>query len=136
MKWVLPDIATRTVTVAYRQSRELHNLARQLVVLSGGSEDDAILPDFAENDGLPPVLTQGMASLDEATLWLADRILEIESLVGELPSIAVLVNAEDEVRPVAGALRDALVDNNISVEACLEGRVRGRDGAVRVFKAA
>lgn len=133
MKWVLPDITTRIVTVAYRQSRQLHNLARQLVVLSGGSEDDVILPDFAENDGVPPVLAKGMASPDDATSWLAERIVEIEGLVGELPSIAVLVNSEDEVRPVAGALGDALVEHNISVEACLDGRVRGRDGAVRVF---
>jgi superfamily I DNA and RNA helicase len=133
MKWVLPDIATRTVTVAYRQSRQLHNLARQLVVLSGGSEDDAILPAFTENDGVPPVLAKDMASLDIATLWLAERIIEIEGFVGELPSIAVLVNSENEVRPVAAALSDALIEHNISVEACLDGRARGRDGAVRVF---
>ena len=133
MKWVLPDIATRTVTVAYRQSRQLHNLARQLVALSGGSEDDAVLPDFVENEGVPPVLAKGMADRRKVTSWLADRIIEIEGFVGELPSIAVLVNAEDEVRPVASALGDALVDHNISVEACPDGRVRGRDGAVRVL---
>lgn len=133
MKWVLPDIATRTVSVAYRQSRQLHNLARQLVVLSGGSEDDAILPDFAENEGVPPVLAKNMSSLNSATSWLAERIVEIEGIVGELPSIAVLVNDENEVGPVAATLSDALVEHNISVEACLDGRVRGRDGAVRVF---
>ncbi|MAU22279.1 MAG: hypothetical protein CMH13_17435 [Martelella sp.] len=133
MKWVLPDIATRTITVAYRQSRQLHNLARQLVVLSGGSEDDAILPDFAENEGVPPVLAKDMGSLDDAATWLADRIVEIEGFVGDLPSIAVLVNDENEVSPVAAALSDALAEHNISVEACLDGRVRGRDGAVRVF---
>jgi len=133
MKWVLPDIAMRTVTVAYRQSRQLHNLARQLVVLTGGSEDDAILPDFAENEGVPPVLAKDMISLEGTTSWLAERIVEIEGFVGELPSIAVLVNSENEVRPVAAALTDALVEYNISVEACPDGRVRGRDGAVRVF---
>lgn len=133
MNWVLPDIATRTVTVAYRQSRQLHSLARQLVVMSGGSVDDAILPDFAENDGVPPVLAKGMASMDDVTSWLAKRIVEIEGFVGDLPSIAVLVNSEDEVRLVASALGDVLVGNNISVEACPDGRVRGRDGAVRVF---
>ncbi len=133
MKWVLPDIVTRTVTVAYRQSRQLHTLARQLIVLSGGSEDDAILPNFAENEGVPPVLATGMSDLRETTSWLAQRILEIERFVGDLPSIAVLVNSEDEVRPVANSLGDALVNYNITVEACSDGRVRGRDGAVRVF---
>ena len=133
MKWVLPDIATRTVTVAYRQSRQLHHFARQLVSLSGHSEDDAVLPDFAENEGVPPVLAKSMADPREASKWLADRIVEIERFVGDLPSIAVLVNSEDEVRSLASTLGEALVDRNISVEACPDGRVRGRDGAVRVF---
>ncbi|PHP64572.1 hypothetical protein CSC94_23675 [Zhengella mangrovi] len=133
MKWVLPDIATKTVTVAYRQSRQLHNLARQLVVLSGGKKEDAVLPNFAENEGVPPVLAKGRASLDDTTSWLAERIVEIEGFVGELPSIAVLVNSEDEVGPVAKSLGEALINYNISVEGCPDGRVRGRDGAVRVF---
>lgn len=133
IKWVVPDIATRTVTVAYRQSHQLHNLARQLVVLSGGSEDDAILPTFTDNEGVLPVLAEGMANLGDAASWLADRIVKIEDFVRELPSIAVLVSTEVEVLPLAAALGGALVDHNINVEACPEGRVRGHDGAVRVF---
>lgn len=133
MKWALPDIDTRVVKLAYRQSRQLYELARRLVVVSGGSVDDTELSDFADNAGVTPVLAKGLANLGDVTSWLAERIIEIEGFVGELPSIAVLVNSEDEVRPVAGALSDALAEHNISVEACLDGRVRGRDGAVRVF---
>jgi hypothetical protein len=133
MKWVLPDIATRTVAVAYRQSRQLHNLARQLVAMSGGSEEDAVLPDFAKNEGVALVLAKGMDDTHSIASWLAERIVEIDAFFGELPSIAVLVNSEDEVRPVATALGEALVDHNIGVEACSEGKVKGRDGAVRVF---
>lgn len=133
MKWVLADINTRVVKRAYRQSRHLYDLARQLVVVSGGSVDDTELSDFADNAGVPPVLATGLASLESVTAWLAKRIVEIEGFVGDLPSIAVLVNGEDHVRPLASSLSDALVEHNISVEACLDGRVRGRDGAVRVF---
>ncbi|TBH45423.1 hypothetical protein ELG65_37790, partial [Rhizobium leguminosarum] len=37
MKWVLPDIDNRSVSIAYRQSKKLHALARQLVALGGDS---------------------------------------------------------------------------------------------------
>ncbi|WP_340116153.1 ATP-binding domain-containing protein [Pelagibius sp. 7325] len=133
VRWAAPDIGIRTVTIAYRQSGQLYNLARQIAALSGESEADAELPDFAENEGVPPVLVKGLADKHEIAKWLASRINEIERFVGELPSIAVLVESEEEVRPLAALLADALAHNNISVEACLEGKVRGRDSAVRVF---
>jgi hypothetical protein len=133
VKWARPDITTRVVTVAYRQSRYLHSLAQQLVTLFGRAEDRSVLADFVENDGVPPVLATGMAETRAVASWLADRIVEIDDVFEELPAIAVLVSTEDEVRPVAKALGDALVDHNISVEACPDGKVRGRDGAVRVF---
>jgi len=133
MTWVVPDIATKAISVAYRQSRQLHDLARRIVSLSGASAADAVLPDFAENEGVRPVLAKGMADVPVIAAWLANRIVEIETFVGELPSIAVLVNDEDNVRTVASALGEALTDQNITVIPCPDGQVRGRDGAVRVF---
>lgn len=133
MRWVLPDIATKTVTVAYRQSGQLHSLAKQLIMLNGGSEDDATLPKYVENDGVPPVLAKELADNERTVTWLAKRIIEIESFVGQLPSIAVLVNSENEVSPIAKSLGEALEDHNISVQACPDGQVRGRENAVRVF---
>ena len=133
VKWARSDIETKTVKVAYRQSRHLHNLARQLVTLFGRSEDNSVLADFVENEGFPPVVATEMADTRIAASWLADRIVEIDGVFDELPAIAVLVSTEDDVRPMAKQLGDALVDHNISVEPCPDGKVRGRDGAVRVF---
>lgn len=133
IKWVLPNLKTSRVTVAYRQSKQLHNLARQLVSISGGSEGDAVLPDFSENEGVPPVLANQLDRVEDITTWLSERIAEIDADFEELPSIAVLVNSEDEVRLISNALGSALIDYSINVEACHDGRVKGRDGAVRVF---
>lgn len=77
-----------------------------------------------------------MKNIDEIqkiTNWLAHRIMEIENLVQELPSIAVLVNDEDDVHPIAETLGEALTDQNIQVIPCPGGRVQGKDSAVRVF---
>lgn len=133
MKWFLPDIASRTVTVAYRQSRQLHDLAKQIVTLSGGSSVDTALPDFVDNEGVRPVLAINVSTQESAVDWLARRIVEIESFVQQLPSIAVLVNDEQEVTPIAKALNEALVDQNIRVTACPNGQVMGLESDVRVF---
>lgn len=133
MRWVIPDIETRSISVAYRQSRRLHELARQLVRLAGNGAAEVVLPDYAENEGVPPVLALNMNDTSKTAAWLAQRVLEIEKFVGELPSIAVLVNSEADVRPVADALGDALVAHNIRVIPCPDGQVRGRENAVRVF---
>lgn len=133
MRWVVPDIETRSISVAYRQSRRLHELARQLVSLTGGNAAEVVLPDYAENEGVPPVLALHMNDMLKTASWLAQRILEIEEFVRELPSIAVLVNGEADIRPVAAALGDALIEHNIRVIPCPDGQVRGRESAVRVF---
>jgi superfamily I DNA/RNA helicase len=57
MKWVVPDIETRAISVAYRQSRQLHALALQIVSVSGGGAAEVVLPDYAENDGWPSTLS-------------------------------------------------------------------------------
>ena len=133
MRWVLPDIETKSVSVAYRQSRHLHDFARRIAAQAGADAVTAVLPDFAENEGVPPVLATAMGGVATIVSWLADRISEIERSLQELPSIAVLVNDEDCVGRIAGGLADALSDQNIRVIPCHDGQVRGRDNAVRVF---
>lgn len=133
INWVVADIETKAVSVAYRQSHQLHDFARQIVGLAGADAADAVLPDYAENDGVPPVLVTDMADVQRTASWLASRIGEIEQSLQELPSIAVLVNDEDAVGTIAGALGNALADHNIRVIPCHNGQVRGRDDAVRVF---
>ena len=133
MKWAVPNIDTRVILVAYRQSRRLHDLAKRIADLSEANLADVVLPRYVDNDGVDPVLVKDIDEIQKITNWLAHRIMEIENLVQELPSIAVLVNDEDDVLPIAKALDGALIDQNIRVIACPEGQVHGRDSAVRVF---
>lgn len=133
MKWACNDLETRTINITYRQSRQLHEFAIKLVKASGGETSEVVLPDFAGNEGVPPILGSDLDDTDQLAQWLADRIVEIENDVNELPTIAVLVNSEEQVSPVATALNKVLSEFNISAEACPDGKVRGRDGTVRVF---
>ena len=134
MKWAIPDIDIQTISIVYRQSLQLNTLARQIVNISGGNVADVVLPDYAENEGVPPVLALHMSNdVSTIAMWLAHRIREIEYFVLRLPSIAVLVNSEEEVFSLASALGYALTDQNIRVVPCPDGQVQGQDSAVRVF---
>ena len=126
MEWAVPDIDTKAITVAYRQSRQLHELAQQIASLSGASAADVILPDYVDNDGVAPVLATNMTEVPAIADWLARRIEEIERFVRDTLSIAVVVNEEGEVRTIAAALSDALVNQNTRVIPCSDGQVRGQ----------
>ncbi len=74
-----------------------------------------------------------MCNDPDVGIWLADRVTEIERFVGQLPSIAILVPEEGQVRSVAKALQETLAEQNINVVACPDGQVIGQDNDIRVF---
>lgn len=131
--WIASDIERRSITVSYRQSGKLVSLAKAVATLSGTEPDDIELPDRLDIDGVPPVWKTHLASEGDKADWLFQRIQEIETIVGKVPTIAVLVNAEQEVEPLSKALDQRLQDINLSAVACKDGKVVGNDRDVRVF---
>ena len=132
LEWVYSDFSIQHVTVTYRQTRQLNELARDIIKCVGGSEQDASLPAEVENEGASPALLE-FAREGNVASWLAARICEIEKFLGQLPSTAIFVNSEAEVEPVALALNEALAEQNIQVMACREGQAVGQESNVRVF---
>jgi DNA polymerase III delta prime subunit len=133
LKWVFADFDIKEITVSYRQSKQLNDLARALIRAVGGTEQNVSLPMHVNSIGVPPVLLEYAAATPVVVNWLADRICEIERFVGQLPSTAIFVNSEDDVAPVADALNVALAEHNIQVVACREGQAVGQESNVRVF---
>lgn len=132
LNWVAPNIEVRTIRVTYRHTRQLNALAHRLARLTDDSHEAAALPEHVDKDGVDPVLGRGLSG-DELVTWLAHRILEIERLTTKLPSIAILVNREEEVQALADALEVRLSVQNIHCAACHGGQVRGSEQDVRVF---
>ncbi|MGL6511205.1 ATP-binding domain-containing protein [Aeromonas hydrophila] len=133
LKWVFPDVEIREISVTYRQSKQLNDLAHAMIQVMGGNEQHANLPEHMDSSGVAPALLEYASAPDTVVLWLADCIREIERFVGQLPSTAVFVNSESEVSPVAEALNQALGEHNIQVVACREGQAVGQESSVRVF---
>lgn len=133
VKWVLPEIDIKEITVSYRQSRKLNDLARAIIVAAGGTDSGVTLPAHVDDEGVPPTLLEDAAEQDEVVVWLAQRIREIEQFLEQMPSIAIFVESEAEVQPLADALNEALAAENAQVVACPKGQVMGQDNDVRVF---
>jgi DNA polymerase III delta prime subunit len=133
LKWVFPDIDIREITVSYRQSRQLNELARAIIREVSGSDHHVSLPEHVDNEGVAPALLETESENQKIVSWLAERIREIERFVRQLPSTAIFVNSEEEVGPVAEKLNAALSEHNIQVVACPQGQVIGQDNDVRVF---
>lgn len=138
LNWISPKLKTEKIDVVYRQSELLNHFAKHLLMgMKGDIEFVGQLPKDANHKGVPPVIIENTHSNEECVSWLKDRILEVERKVGQqvegLPTIAVLVNHEDEVIPIADALTNELEDHNIRAEACIGGKSLGEANDVRVF---
>lgn len=131
--WVSARISARSITQIYRQSRALNGFAGELLRLQGG-DLTAIgeLPKESTHEGVKPVLLES-ANEDQAAKWISDRIAEVERAVKQMPTIAVLVNAEEDVRPMAERLTGYLESINLKAVACEEGKALGEGADVRVF---
>lgn len=133
LKWIFADLGIKEITVSYRQSMQLNDLARAMIREVGGTDPKVSLPNHVDCAGVAPALREHAEDIETVVNWLADRIREIESFVGQLPSIAIFVNTEDDVAPVAEALNATLSEQNIQVIACHEGQAVGQESNVRVF---
>jgi hypothetical protein len=133
LKWIFSDLDIRKVSITYRQSKQLNELARAIIRAVGGTDQDATLPEHVDAEGVAPALLESAPEIPEIVEWLARRIVEIARFVGRLPSTAIFVNSEAEVEPMAEALNAALLEHNVQVVPCVQGRVRGQDSDVRVF---
>lgn len=133
LEWVSKRIKDHSIRVVYRQSRLLNRFANDLLELQQGDMSAAgQLPDDSIHEGVSPVLDENIEG--EATVkWLADRINEVERSVGAglFPTIAVLVNSEGAVQPMAERLTPHLT--NLKAVACSEGRSLGEGTDIRVF---
>lgn len=133
LSWALPAISFETVKAVYRQSKTLNAFAKELLKVQGGDiSASGEVPEESIHEGVKPVLYE-FADDDRAAEWIAERIKEIERAVKQLPTIAVLVNSENEVKPMAERLNYLLEELNLSAVACEDGKALGEGTEVRVF---
>lgn len=128
-----PDIDIRIVEFTYRHTRQLSEFAKAIVAATSPSGTTVALPENVNSEGFKPIIGRNLAGAPVTAEWLARRIFEIEKTSEALPSIAVLVNSEEAVQPLAEQLSKALEPQSLRAVACPEGKVIGQENDVRVF---
>ena len=78
-----------------------------------------------------PLLATILSDRSVVAEWLANRVGDIERFTRVLPSIAVFVNDEDDVIPLAEALNEMLASKNIRAVPCPRGNLAGQENDVR-----
>nr|CAD6420426.1 hypothetical protein REQ54_02097 [Rhizobium sp. Q54] len=132
LDWISKNFERRSVSISYRQTQKLVDFASAVTALDGSSQN-VTLPDFNDIEGIAPVWGHKLPSVADKARWLRARIGEIEARDNRLPSIAVLVNNEEDVQPLASELTKLLREINYSAEACKDGKSIGNEKSIRVF---
>lgn len=131
LRWAIPNVEVCELNVYYRQTKQLAELSQ---ALKKEGDADVKAPSFIDVSGVPAVIGVAVAGNTAIANWVKDRVSEIvQNTDGILPSIAVLVESEDRVEPLAKQLNAALQEFNIKVEACVNGKNLGTKSTVRVF---
>ncbi len=136
MEWVSRQVTTEAINTVYRQSQKLNEFAGMLLQqFDGDLSSRGKLPEEMNNEGLAPILMEGGQELDDVAIWLAGHLQEIDKItdIGQMPTVAVLVNSEAEVKPMAAALNEMVEDMNLRAVACSDGQSLGEGTDIRVF---
>lgn len=134
LKWVIPNLSNQRINTVYRQSRLLNQFARFLIEITGGDNTSlGEVPRDYLHEGTAPTLFENAKDIETVAEWIAKQIKKIELNLNLLPTIAVLVNDESEVKPMANMLNQYLEDMSLKAVACEEGKSLGEGTDIRVF---
>lgn len=137
LEWISPRLKPQRINTVYRQSRLLNSFAIKLLEhMDGDTEAVGSLPQHSSHEGVQPVLGENIRGEDVVT-WVAERIFEIEDQIRSknesVPTIAVLVASEADVRAVAEALTKKLESRSLVAVPCVDGQSLGNQSDIRVF---
>lgn len=134
LSWAVPEIGIRRIHVAYRQTKLLNDFARSIASLSDPRSTTSEPHEYVDNLGVPPIILENAHDIEEVSRWLAKGICKIEKDLGKLPSIAVLVNSDQEADEIEKYLKDTdeIIENSIDVKACRDA-ILENGSVIRVF---
>lgn len=134
LNWIIPNLESKRVNTVYRQSKLLNAFARSLIEITAGDKGSlGELPKDSMHDGVAPILLEHAQDADIVAEWISSQIGVIERNLDTLPTIAVLVNDEAEVKPMTESLNQYLEDMSLKAVACEEGKSLGEGTDIRVF---
>lgn len=133
LKAIFPDIDVKTLDISYRQTPTLVEMAKSMYKDEYGKEPSYNSnQDKDDNEPLPILFVND--SEEEKAVWLSERIVHVYETYGSLPSVAIFVGEDVNVKRFIDDIEDADILNGIEVVDCTDGKkLEGKD-MVRVFR--
>ncbi len=133
LRAIFPDIDVKTLDISYRQTPTLVEMAKNMYKDEYGKE-----PSYNSNqekDGKEPLpILFVNDSEEEKAVWLSERIVHVFETYGSLPSVAIFVGDDVNVKHFIDNIEEADILNGIEVVDCTDGKkLEGKD-MVRVFR--
>lgn len=132
--WILPELATYELKISYRQTPTLVNMARELY-----KDDRGYYPSYhsdkdIDKENEPAPIACISDDSEEKAEWIAKRVIEIyKAYDSKMPSVAIFVGNDVDVKEFIGTINDTDLLNGIDVVDCTGGRTLNRSDLVRVF---
>lgn len=130
----LPNIDVKSLNISYRQLPTLLDMARNMY-----KDDQGRLPlyysDKEKSDDEPKPLLFISDDEQEKALWISNRILDIYNAYNkELPSVAIFVGDEVNIREFIDRIVDLDILNGIEIVDCSGNNALQNKEVVRVFR--
>lgn len=133
LKAIFPDIDVKTLDISYRQTPTLVEMARNMYKDEYG-KDPSYNSNHEKDEKEPLPILFVNDSEEEKAIWLSERIVHVYETYGSLPSVAIFVGDDVNVKRFIDNIEEADILNGIEVVDCTDGKkLEGKD-MVRVFR--
>lgn len=133
-KSILPQLYVYTLRSSYRQIPTLLDLSKQLYLDDMGKEAP-YHSQMEKSPQEPKPICFISDDEEQKTKWIAERIIEVYKYYsGEVPSIAILVGDEVDIKGMIEIMEDQDYLNGIRIYDCSNGNTTIESKAVRIFR--
>ena len=130
---LFPKLEKFSLNISYRQSPTLVEMARELYKDSIGEYPTYNSKNAKRGDEAKPILLIS-DDMEEKAAWICNHIVDIYKKYDLLPSIAIFVGDDVDVKQFIETLEDTYILNGIEVVDCSDGKTLDSKEVVRVFR--
>ncbi len=131
---IFRDIDVKELTVSYRQSPKLLDLAKRLYRTVMNKRTAPYTCSLESLSNAPKPLWHESEDEEEKVEWVAKRIEEVQRAYGELPLVAILVRDKNAARDLEEALQEQFEEDGAGIDVvdCSRGDLSSKN-PVRIF---
>jgi hypothetical protein len=131
--FILPNLDVKSLNISYRQLPTLVGMSKEMY-----KDDQGQYPSYnsehKQSDEEPKPLLFVSDDEEDKAIWISKRIVDIYKTYGTLPSIAIFVGDNVDIREFIDRIDELEMLNGIEIVDCSEGKKLDSKEVVRVFR--